>query len=275
MAGAIGLPLLVEYQFIRDMVVGADPEYDGWMPDIKKLMLDQPAVLERGVPSAVLGFDVGSGMRWSPFLEKFTLNGGQQSLIEFFPAIAFIGSVGKAVGMYAADQAGKPSTLADRRKAYMAVVPFVGGKAAVDAYYFDSLSREMVPGGRSYGVVEQTPKENLSTLIGSRTLEKARAQDATFLLDTQNRVLAGKKQKAVDMLLDSIMANGTYGDQALERMINMGMTTDEIMSSVKSGAPKRMTTAMERWMMGGTGPAAMQKKLRAIQQFGSQLEEQQ
>lgn len=275
MAGAIGLPLLVEYQFIRDMVVGADPEYDGWMPDIKKIMLDQPAVLERGIPSAVLGFDVGSGMRWNPFLEKFTLNGGQQSLIDFFPALAFMGSVGKAVGMYAADQAGHPSTLADRRKAYMAVTPFVGGKAAVDAYYFDSLSRDMVPGGRSYGVVEQTTKENLSTFLGSRTVEKARAQDASYLLNTQNRLLASKKQKAVDMLLDSIMANGTYGDAALERMVDMGMTTSEIMSSVQAGAPKRMTSAMERWMQGGTGPAAMQKKLRAIQQFGTQLEEQQ
>lgn len=267
MAGAIGLPILVEYQFLRDMLVSYDSDYE-WMPDPKSILRESPAWLERGIPSAVTGFDVGSGMRWNPFLAKFFLE-DNKSLIDTFPAIAFMGQVGKTVGMALADVTGLGKfTEAEKRKAYLAVTPFVGGKSLVDITTFDALNRDYVPGGRSYATVEQTPKEHLSTLLGTRTTERARIQDAEFQYKQEERKLAGQQQKLVDLVADQ----GQYSEQAINKLADMGLTGDEINNLLMDAYKARNTPITQRLLIsGGAGPAGMRKKSRLIEGYGTSL----
>lgn len=267
MAGAIGLPILVEYQFLRDMLVSYDPDLD-WMPDPKKIITESPAWLERGIPSAVTGFDVGSGMRWNPFLAKFFLE-DNKSIIDTFPAIAFMGQVGKTMGMAMADITGIGKfTEAEKRKAYLAVTPFVGGKALVDATTFNSLGRDYVPGGRSYAVTEQTPKEHLATLLGSRTVERARLQDSEYQFKQEERRIATHQQKLVDLVADQ----GQHSEAALNKLAEMGLTGDEINSLLTDAYIARNTPTAQRLLIsGGSGPASLRKKSRLLESYGTSL----
>lgn len=262
MAGAIGLPILVEYQFIRDMFVEIDPNLD-WLPDPKKILLDSPAWVERGIPSAVTGLDVGSGMRWNSFLERF-MKDDPQSVLEAFPAIAFMAQVGTTIGMHFKDITGTGiTTQAEMRKADMKVTPLVGGKFLVDAMNYDSFDRSVVPGGNGKGIVEQTPMENFSTLFGSGTVAKARAQQASFIDSTDQAMLAKKQKKLIQAIADQ----GKYTDKAIEQLAEMGLNGEEIVEQVTNTMMERNTTVAQRWLQGGTGPAALRQKLRRVKNY--------
>jgi hypothetical protein len=250
MAGSIGLPLLVEYEFLRDFFVKLDPSLDEMLPSIKRIMIDEPAVLERGVVSAATGFDVGSGMRWNPFLNKFLLN-DNQGLIDIFPVIAFMGSVGSAAGAAIQTEMGG-GTAADKRKKMMAVAPFVGGKALIDEWYFDASGRSMVPSNtRSHGMVEQTGKERLSTVLGSQTVEKAKASSKEYLLKTADANIAQATRKYVDQIADGIMGIGgaDNSERAINKLIELKYNGKEINKLVKAQFKKRVTTAEQRRLM--------------------------
>lgn len=266
MAGAIGLPILVEYQFLRDMFVEYDESLD-WLPDPKRILMESPAWMERGIPSAVTGMDVGSGMRWNPFLAKFFLE-DNQSLIDVFPAIAFMGQVGKAAGMQLKEASGIGSyTEAEKRKASLAITPMVGGKALVDAVAFGSTERAFVPGGRSYAVVEQTPKEHLATLLGTRTVERARIQDAEFSSKQEKRRIASKQQKLIDLIADQ----GQHSEDALTELVEQGVTGPEINELLTTAYENRNIPIAQRMLMGGSGPAGKRELLRVIQGYGTAL----
>lgn len=270
MGGAMGLPILVEYQFLRDMIVGNDPDYD-WMPNPKKWLLQQPAVIERGAVSAVTGFDVGSGMRWNPFFDKPMIN-DQKSLIDAFPAIAFMGNVGKAVGMSLLEATGaKKYTEAEKRKAYLAVTPFVGGKSLVEATTFGSLERKNVPGTGSKGIVPQTFKEHLSTLLGSRTLERARIQDKTYMASEREKSIQSKQSKYISLYADAVAFGSPHEDYAIEKLAELGLNAEEVRKLVMDRVEEYGTPEEIRWLQGGEGQAALRKKLRRIELFGTEL----
>jgi hypothetical protein len=220
------------------------------LPSIKRIMIDEPAVLERGVVSAATGFDVGSGMRWNPFLNKFLLN-DNQGLIDIFPVIAFMGSVGSAAGAAIQTEMGG-GTAADKRKKMMAVAPFVGGKALIDEWYFDASGRSMVPSNtRSHGMVEQTGKERLSTVLGSQTVEKAKASSKEYLLKTADANIAQATRKYVDQIADGIMGIGgaDNSERAINKLIELKYNGKEINKLVKAQFKKRVTTAEQRRLM--------------------------
>lgn len=264
MAGAIGLPILVEYQFLRDMLFGDDPEYD-WMPNPRLWAAQQPAVIERGLVSAATGYDIGSGMRWNPFLEKFFME-DPKSLVDVFPAIAFMGSVGKAVGMAVLEETGtKAFTEAEKRKAYMGVMPFVGGKSVLDVTTFGAAEREYVPGSKSKAIVEQTPAEHFSTLLGSRTVERARIQDKDYLMFAREKAVSQRQSKYISLIADSIVLGGEHFDEGVEGLRKLGLTGKEITDLVRTRVKEYSTPASVRWLQGGTGPAALRKRLRRLE----------
>ena len=261
MAGAIGLPLLVEYEFLRDWLAQKFPEEAGDLPSVKEIMMSQPAIISRGLPSAMTGFDVGSGLRWNPFLSKF-LQGNNQSLVDLFPAIAFAGEVGRTLAMSTGEMFGKPYTQAEKRTQYMKTAPLVGGKALVDYTMFGAGSREFVPDSKGNALMEQTAKENFSTAFGSRTNEKANIQDTEYLRKTKEMQTMAQQKKYLDLLADSLFAGGEHEDYAVQKLQEIGLTGKEITTAIKARAKERNIPLPQRWLMGGNTPSAQRKRMR-------------
>ena len=272
MAGAIGLPIVVEYEFLRNMLVKMYPEYD-WLPSVTRILMDEPAAVERGVVSAATGFDMGSGMRWNPFLNKILLE-DNQGLIDLFPVLAFMGSAGSAVGASFGDMTESSTPAAIRRQKMMSVVPMVGGKALIDELYFDAGGREMVPSGqRGIGLVEQTDKERLSTFIGSQTVEKARASSKEFTTKTAEAAMAVKVRKLVDQVTDGILMERETGnaDRAIEKLAELNYSGKDINRLVREQLKKRVTTTEQRRRIANS-PAARRLQLNVEEILGYETE---
>jgi hypothetical protein len=272
MAGAIGLPLVVEYEFLRNMIVKAFPEYD-WLPSVTNIMMDKPAVMERGIISAATGFDMGSGMRWNPFLNKILMD-DNQGLIDLFPVIAFMGSAGTAVGASFGDmtESSKPSAV--RRQQMMSVVPMVGGKALIDELYFDAGGRQMVPSGqRGIGLIEQTDKERLSTLLGSSTVEKARASSKEYTTKQAEAAMAVRVRKLVDQVTDGILMERESGnaDRAIEKLAELNYSGKDVSKLVREQLKKRVTTTEQRRRIANS-PAARRLQLNVEESLGYETE---
>jgi len=242
MAGAIGLPILVEYQFLRDLIVGYDEEYD-WMPNPKEILMNSPEWVERGIPSAATGFDIGSGMRWNPFLAKFLME-DNKSVLDAFPAIAFVGSVATAAGMSLHGMVGGEYTQAEQRKAMLQVTPFVAGKGIFDDVSFDATTRPMVPDSRGAGLVEQTGKERLSTYIGSSTLERADASNRNYMLGQLNKIASAKQMSNIQKLVD-----GKFTQSALTALAEAGINGERISNLVNESVKKRSLSAADRALL--------------------------
>jgi hypothetical protein len=235
--------------------------------------MDEPAAVERGVVSAATGFDMGSGMRWNPFLNKILLE-DNQGLIDLFPVLAFMGSAGSAVGASFGDMTESSTPAAIRRQKMMSVVPMVGGKALIDELYFDAGGREMVPSGqRGIGLVEQTDKERLSTFIGSQTVEKARASSKEFTTKTAEAAMAVKVRKLVDQVTDGILMERETGnaDRAIEKLAELNYSGKDINRLVREQLKKRVTTTEQRRRIANS-PAARRLQLNVEEILGYETE---
>lgn len=273
MAGVVSLPILAELQMLRELAVAVlGEEYEDKIPSITRLLQDSPAAVERGIPSAVTGMDVGSTLRWNPFLGNI-LN-GNQSIVDIFPTVAFMGAVGKTMGMMLLDEAGiMPQSKADIRKQVLTTVPGLGGKFVVDALYYDALTRPNVPGGRGAAVVPQTARENLATAMGTSTLPKVRTQAADFDIKKLDKVKHTQQQKAIDLLTDSLVRGGKHGDYARAELARLGIPGDQVADLVFEQVKNMNTPVAVRWMQSGEGLAAQLRKARILADHGRVIEE--
>ena len=237
------------------------PEHD-WLPSITRIMVDQPAAFERGVVSAATGLDVGSGMRWNPFLNKFLLE-DNQSLVDVFPAIAFMGAAGQALGAHYQQNFGGSMPEAERRKKILAVSPGVGTSALVDRAFFNAKDRDMVPSNtRSHGVVPQTGMEEFSTLVGSQTVDKARATSKEYMTRIVEEKIAKSTRSAIDQIADSIRnpSGPDNTEAAIEKLREYGRNGKEVRRLVVEQLKKRAVSQADR-RRANNSPAARRLKI--------------
>ncbi len=273
MAGSMGLPLLMEYEALR-MAFVMTAKFFGWdsveeyvprsvmemiMGDsrVKDAFTDGlynttgiskntgENIMTHGVLSAATGFDVGSSLRFNPILPESKEN---ISLLNAFPVVkeAFTQAGNVALGIK--NVMGGDVSEAEKRKALMSMQFVAGQNALVDHFRFDAGTREAVPGGnRYYGQVKQTPKEQVSTAIGSATMEKSRATILGKIAEKQKDKRVRLRQDAADFVRDGIRTgNDSKIDRGMEMAQKAGMTSKELMRMVKTGMYNEATPNMER-----------------------------
>lgn len=266
MGGMMGMVGIAEYEALRRLLIWADPEIGTWMPSIFDEINQDEAMewgtekglprgsISYGLPSAVMGFDVGSGLRWNPIISR-TLT-GDASLLSLFPSVNFAVDVVDAVvtgGKYLAGSV--DVTASEARTKTAKLIPIVGAKALVDETVWGAGGREMVPGGaRGYGQREQTDKERFSTLLGSATMEAAHDRQVQTILKSKEDLRSKRRQKAIDAILDA-QEEGDFDkeERARERLFDMGLTTKEIREQLKTAKARRGQTAEERFFEDSRG----------------------
>ncbi len=270
LGGAIGAPLVAEYELIRKLMISwgwIDPET---MPSAVQLLLKQEnTTLSHGLPS-LTGFDVGSSMRWNPVISG-TLT-AQESFLNMFPAVAFGAKTASSVALGVKHMISPEKVEdADYRKAALDITPG-GYKALVDTA-FGSTDRNYIPGGkRGYATVEQTDKEIVGQALGTRSIETAKSSQAMFQnkQDEQRRVQ--KKQDAMDLLADGVETNNMLKQRyALNQLTKLGVDGKEIEQNLKTIMLNRNIPEWQRYYSGTKGKVTsseQQRKAMIADEYG-------
>jgi hypothetical protein len=283
MGGAIGLPFVVEYEALRQMMIWVDPSFKD-MPSIMDVMNQEEQMeagtamgvprgsMTYGLPSAVSGYDVGSGLRWNQVVTKVLSEG--ENVMSLFPAVEFGRSVAaNLVTMFREEYTDQLVRDAEYRKAVMSLSGFiVGGKSLADRALFGADERDFVPGGsRGYAQRPQTPEEGLSTVIGSGTLRAKQDQTADRVLRAEEKLRNEQRQKAVDVLLDGITGGKQSDvDKSIDKLSDLGLTNKQINEQLEAAYGNRNIPQRERFYVSGRGKVSRdgERKFMQQQRFG-------
>jgi hypothetical protein len=272
MAGSVGLPLLMEYELLRAGFVGVS-KFFGWddvedyVPgSVLELMLTNDKIrdtlIEAGVPeetaqtvenaathgvlSAATGYDIGSSLRFNPYMPGADQQ-GQMSALSAFPVVKFMADMGDLALTQVRKHTAGDVTEAEDRASQLKPQFFVGQRAAIDAMKFDANNRDFVPGGqRGYAQVEQTPQEQIGQIIGAKPLDTAQKNAAMQIEQRRDKKIAAQKQKAVDLLVDGL----THDDEkkiekAYSMAIRAEMTPQQLKEQVKAVMHERNTPRLQ------------------------------
>lgn len=291
MGGAVGLPLLMEYELIRAGFVGVS-KFFGWddvedyVPkSVIELMLTDDTIRDtlveagiseesaqkvedvatHGVLSAATGYDIGSSVRFNPYVPGADER-SQMSALSAFPVVKFIADFGSIVGTKLRKHTAGDVTEAEDRAASLKIQPFVGARALTDAAMFGAGEREFVPGGtRGYAQVEQTPQEQIGQLLGSKPLSTAKQNAAIQIEQKNDKKLAAMKQKAVDLLVDSMEHDDERkAEKAYGLAVRAGMTPEQLRRQVKAAMHERRTP---RWQDRFTNQKGQVKSTQQKQRY--------
>lgn len=281
MAGSIGLPLLAEYELLRKGLVWANEQFGLGMEDyipksVYENMLSNKNVIQSfaasayegagaspefakdasnfGVLSASTGFDLGSSLRFNPYLPG-TDGSHQGSLVNSFPVIKFALDAASSVLTHTKKYTGADTSLAEQRKADMQIQVFPGQRYLVDKLKYDSDNRLMVPGGaRDYGQVEQTPQEQIGQALGSPTISTVKTKLQNQIELEKDKKRAALRQKATDMMVDSI-ATGDKAtrERALDLAVKADMTHKTFKEAVRTASRQRVTDRETARLVGKKG----------------------
>jgi len=274
MAGSIGLPLLMEYELLRAAFVGT-AKFFGWgdvedyVPgSVLESMMTNDNILTQlvssgyegagfspetskdlathGALSTATGLDIGSSMRFNPYAPQPDME-GKVSPLSAFPVIKFMADLGGIVATKVRKHTAGDVTESEDRQATLKVQPVIGMRAGLDAALFDAGERDFVPGGgRGYAQVEQTPKEQLGMLLGSKPLETAKKTMELEIETKHEKKIALQKQKAIDLITDGIVGdNDAKLEKGYEMAIRAGMTQKQIKEQISSVIHERRTPRWE------------------------------
>ena len=269
MAGSIGLPLLMEYELLRAGFVSV-AKFFGWddvedyVPgSVLESMMTNENILTQlvsagyegvgfdegtakdlathGALSTATGFDIGSSLRFNAYVPGAGENNGSISALSAFPVIKFMADIGSIAMTKIRKHTAGDVTEAEDRAATLKVQPVIGMRAALDHTMFGAGERDYVPGGtRGYAQVEQTGKEQLGQLLGSKPLETSKTLAATQLEMKRDKKMAAMKQKAIDLIVDGITNdNDSKRELGLSMATRAKMTPDQIQEQVKAAQYER------------------------------------
>lgn len=182
MAGAIGVPLIAEYEALRllinklsKMLGGEDllPSTIDWVLSGDNTFSNR--VVSHGFMSASTmpitdnqGLDIGAGNRWQPIFDGVTQ--GQNTFMQYLPVINwYVDRSGDVETILGHATGVRPGSEAERRTAAMNIVPG-WYKGVVDDLLFNAADREMVPDVRGHAVLPQTGTERAAKYLGGSTI---------------------------------------------------------------------------------------------------------
>jgi hypothetical protein len=251
MTGAIGTPLIAEYEALRllinklsKMLGGEDllPSVIDWALSGDNTFSNR--IVSHGLVSASTmpitdnqGLDVGASNRWQPIFDGVT--SGQDTFMQFVPVLNWYAQragdvstiLGHATGMRTASEA-------ERRTAAMNVTPG-WYKGVVDDLLFGATDREMVPDTRGHAVLPQTGTERAAKYLGGSTI----ASSAERLKQRRLKEQEMRDQPKIDNLVARVADAVERQDQETIQELVVKLAKDYMVpeKTIESRVTKELT----------------------------------
>lgn len=218
LGGAIALPIIAEYELLRQAGIKAG----WWGPDswpiVSEMIMDNaPRWLSMGGLSHMTGIDMDASMRYTSLFNKIA-DIEEQGLIAFAPHLAW----GKQVVSNIPTAFSPSATVPERDQALKKVLPKGPVSGAVDQVRnnYDLLGGKgplfTRMGKRGQGGVERDLPAKLAPWVGSQTTKQA--------MDTRKQLASKERDAAIDALVEKAVQYAVHGDSerasaTIERML--------------------------------------------------------
>jgi hypothetical protein len=239
MGGAIGLPLLAEWELLRLALKKININ----LPSAMEMILtntELPPAVVYGVPSAATGFDVGSGLRWNQVVSKSIA--GEGSVLDMLPVVKSAVDLANDAWTIGKYELGGDVEEGVARKSYLNQSGYVvGGKAAADAYEFASGNRSFIPQGpASQAFKEQTGRDIAGQAIGSVPLETRRQERANFMTMKEKRETTEVRKKYSTIASDAALQGDAEAfSEAVARLAETNLTGQQITKMLNTNIGNR------------------------------------
>lgn len=218
LGGAIALPIIAEYELLRQAGIKAGwwgP--DSW-PNVSEMIMDNaPRWVSMGGLSHMTDIDMDASMRYTSLFNKIA-DIEEQGLIAFAPHLAW----GKQVVSNLPTAFSPSATVPERDQALKKVLPKGPVSGAVDQIRNNGdlfggkgpLFTRM--GKRGQGGVERDTAAKLAPWVGSQTTKQA--------MDTRKQLASKERDAAIDALVEKAVQYAVHGDSerasaTIERML--------------------------------------------------------
>lgn len=252
LGGLIGAPMVAEWELLRQAIIKMAPDMEEYLPSVVEfaMMGSTPDWVSHGVPSATTGFDIGSGTRWNPILNGLLT--GQKNFLEMAPAINWavdtIGSAATTAKALTFDNV----PMGQRRDAAMKIAPVAYMTPLVDRTTFSAGDREYVPDSKhGLPIVEQTIKEEVAQGMGTKTMERAKAEKANFIGQKNEELRRERVAKLYDLLSDRL-SSGKDTNEIIQKLVDNDVSPQEILSHIKSRNILNNRSVIERFKYGSS-----------------------
>lgn len=295
MGGSMGISLLTEYEVLRYLLVKAGSaigeDWSELFPSALENMMKHQNWFQMGVqkgyeglgaseefakdasthglPSAATGFDIGSSLRFNPYVGEGLIK-QNYSPIDNFPLVKQMIDMAVTTSVKARKVLGGDVDEAEDRKADLSMQVFTGQNYLIDKFKHKSDTRAFVPGGgRLYGQVPQTQKEQIGQIIGSPSLETAKARKTVELMDRKEKQIAQKRQDAIDLLADAVTEGDQKGiDRAIELALKAEMDHKQIMQGLKAAMAQRNKSRLDAMTTNQKGfPSSKEQKRKYMERL--------
>jgi len=246
MTGAIGAPLVAEYEALRLLInslskaVGSEVE----LPSIVDWALGGDntfanRALSHGLPGAATmqatggeGIDFMSSNRWQPLFNGILE--GEKTFIDLLPVVGWTADMVVAGSSVALNTAGIKEIPEDEvRKQALTLTP--GAYKALTDLKFDSATRNFVPNTRGDATVPETTMTRATRALGSRTVEQHTDQQKNFRFKAPEKKREEQIQKKKNLLYDAYKEKNQeeVTKLALE-LYEMGVNKDTLVTFLES-----------------------------------------
>ena len=276
MAGAIGAPMIAEYELLARTInwLARKMESDFRMPLISELVLSgdndfSKRVLSHGLLSSSTlavsdeGFDIGSSLRWQPVMGGILQ--GEKSFMELLPALNWAAQMAKAGTTLTRHTIGD-STITNAEVMSSAETLMPGwSKAIIPEKYSDKYGDStMVLDTFGRAKRERTTAERAAKFMGTKTITGSTEERRTKILKEKGKTEAEEKTMLIRNIVD--------GDPKSEEYINRlnkdyHMSVKEIKNAVKAEIYKRNVPEGMRQFVGQGGNLSERNILKYEETF--------
>lgn len=258
LGGAISLPLIAEYELLRQLGI-SQGWWSGksWPSASDTILKNAPTWVSHGALSGATGMDLDASMRYTSLFKQIA-DIENQSLLAFFPHLAWGANFVKGAGTLATDMLGKEHTKEEMDTAIKNTVPKGWSMGVVDAARnSDNLLTRM--GKRGGGGVERSTAEAVAPWLGTRSTKEAIVSQSQI-----NERQAAKERTAALSRAAQLYTAG-HGEQAIKIMLKYEQSPTAAVKAIKQQAILEQTPALMRSVVGKGGHMSYEQ-MRAYQE---------
>jgi len=244
LGGAISMPIIAEYELLRQMAVSMGWWTSDRWPSASELIMDHaPRWVSMGLLSDVTDIDMDASMRYTSLLNKI-VDIEKNGLLAFSPHLSW----GKDVVANAWDAVSPNSTVPERDQALKKVLPKGPVSGIVDQARndWDLVTGEGMPftrtGPRGQGGVPRDTAAKIAPFIGS--------QPTTQSMDMKKQLAGRERDKQAEALTEKAIQYLVHGDK--ERGVK---AFDKLLTQYYAGDQNKLNNGIENQIakMNSTG----------------------